>query len=75
MSVKQIEIHVPGSDLTATVGITAGKTARDVLNEVGLPDGYFLFPVGGNTFYQPTDVVDELEDGATLHAAPWVEVG
>ena len=76
MSVKQITIVTPGGDVSAQVPLEPETTVADALKAAGLDRGFCLSVPGGEGLFQPDDKLDALvEDGATLHANPWADVG
>jgi len=76
MSAKQIKVITPGGELAVFVPVGPNTTAAEILDAAGLSSAFFLSAPDGQRFSQPSDKVEPLvEDGATLYANPWAEVG
>ncbi len=82
MSVKQVKVEIPGSGISAHVGIAPETTAGDVLADIGaqgnveLPRGYVLSPRDGRGFFRAQDRLDPfVRDGDVLSVSPWAKVG
>jgi len=76
MAVKQVRIMTPGGAVSMHIAVTPETTAGDALKEVGLGRKYVLSTPTGDGFFQRDDKLDgAVEDGQTLYASLWAELG
>lgn len=72
---KTVTVNLPGSGKWQNVQIAPGTTPKDVLQQLGLAQGYNLAPwKSPNAFATDENLYQAVEDGAKLQAVSPSEV-
>jgi len=74
---KRVAIKYVGSTRpTETVILTPGTTTRDLLNKLGLVEGYQVLDARNDTDFKPDDVIfARVADGDLVHISANVDAG
>ncbi len=73
---KKIAVVIAESGKIKDLSIEPGTEAQEVLNAVGLPEGYVLSSgKGQEPFGSDEEIYDKIADGCKLFASTPIEVG
>ena len=72
---KKLSVVVAGTGQIKDIEIQPGTTARDILNQLGLPD-YLLSKAPNDPFFAANEsIYDKVGDGEKIFASTKAEVG
>lgn len=73
MQTQRVVMVVHGNELQE-VGIAPGTTAADVLNEIGVPNSYWISGREGRAFAKDEDIFHKVQDGQRLFVSAPADV-